>query len=176
MAIENLTINWLSRYAGIGDCFSNIGVNYNDPDGVSRTGSTADVLNAFFVAHLIGKDSAIIISETDYTHLKIINKNQDINLEDVGYVYSIEDYCYIDCLEIECKNICIGVDLYSQLCKNDTCITDALIESNSPQCIAIPEYEPEPSKPWYLLFLLPPAVWAATRIIGDAREKQLRRR
>lgn len=135
MTIEDLTINWLSRHAGIEDCFSNTGINYNDPDGIPRTGSTADVLNAFFVAHLIGKDTSIIISNTDYSQLKIVNKNQDINLDDVGYVYSIIDYCYIDCLDIECGNVCVGSDLYSQRCEDDTCYVDKLIESNSPTCV-----------------------------------------
>ena len=131
MTIENLTINWLSRYAGINDCFAFDAVNYNDPDGIPRIGSTADVLNAFFVAHLIGKDNINIISETNYSQLKVVNKNQDITLDDVSYVYSITDYCYIDCLEITCPNICIDYDLYSQKCENDTCSIDQLIETNN---------------------------------------------
>ena len=134
MTVENLTVNWLSRYAGIEDCFAFDGVNYSDPDGISRIGSTADVFNAFFVAHLIGKDDVIIISETNYTQLKAINKNHDINLDDVGYVYSITDYCYIDCLEITCLNKCVEKDLYTQGCKDDACFLDTLIETNSTEC------------------------------------------
>ena len=138
MTIENLTINWLSRYAGIDDCFAQEGINYNDPDGIARIGSTADVLNAFFVAHLIGKDDVIIISNTNYSQLKNINKNQDINLDDVGTVYEIENYCYIDCLEVICPNVCDGYDLYSQICVDGVCETDSLIESNSPSCGYVP--------------------------------------
>ena len=132
--IEDLTMNWLARYAGIGDCFAFDGVDYTDPDGIPRVGSTADTLNAFFVAHLIGKDDVTIISDTNYSQLKIVNKNQDITLEDVGYVYSIENYCYIDCLEIVCPNVCIDFDLYSQRCENDECIIDELLETNSLSC------------------------------------------
>ena len=138
MTIENLTINWLARYAGINDCFSQNNVNYIDPDGIPRIGSTADVVNAFYVAHLIGKDDVIIISNTNYSQIKVINKNQDITLKDLGTVYAIENYCYIDCLEVVCENICIGTDLYSQKCVNGECITDQLIEQNSLSCGYIP--------------------------------------
>lgn len=145
MTIENITINWLARHAGIGDCFAFDGVNYNDPDGMPRIGSTADVLNAFYVAHLVGKDDVTIISGTNYTQLKVINKDQDINLDDVGTVYDITDYCYIDCLEIVCDNICVEVDLYSQKCNPLTgiCETDQLIEANSLSCDYVPPEEPK---------------------------------
>ena len=134
MAIEDLTINWLSRYAGIDDCFVQDGVGYNDHNGVPRTGSTADVFNAFYLAHKAGEDNAIIILGTTYSHIYIINKYQHIKPKDVNYVNAIEDYCYIDCLEITCPNICEGYDLYSQICENDICNLYELLEANSEVC------------------------------------------
>ena len=80
--------DWLATNAGVSSCFSPTGIQYTDPDGVSRVGSTGDVINAFIVAHLIGKDNAIIIAGTNYTQLKAINKNDDIGINDVSFVYN----------------------------------------------------------------------------------------
>lgn len=79
--------NWLAANAGVGSCFAATGINYTDPDGIARTGSTGDVLNAFVVAHLVGKDAVIIIAGTNYTQLKVINEGNDATIEDVGFVY-----------------------------------------------------------------------------------------
>lgn len=86
--------NWLATNAGISTpsidgefCFSSTGINYTDPDGVARTGSTGDVLNAFIVAHMVGKDTAIIIAATNYTQLKAINEGNDATIDDVAFAY-----------------------------------------------------------------------------------------
>ena len=82
------TKDWLAENAGIDSCFSSININYIDPDNIARTGSTGDVLNAFVVAHMVGKDNAIIIANTNYSSLKSINNNQDIAINDIAWVYS----------------------------------------------------------------------------------------
>ena len=79
--------NWLGANAGIGSCFAAAGINYTDPDGIARTGSTGDVLNAFVVAHMVGKDAVIIIAGTNYTQLKVINEGNDATIDDVTFVY-----------------------------------------------------------------------------------------
>ena len=85
--LTTTTKEWLAKSAGISSCFASSGVSYKDPDGVSRTGGTGDVLNAFVVAHMIGKDYVVIISGTHYSSLKSKNSNQDINIDDVSWVY-----------------------------------------------------------------------------------------
>jgi len=82
------TKDWLASNAGTSECFSAFGVAYSDPDGISRNGSTGDVINAFYVAHLLGKDTTIIIAGTSYNALKVINSNNDITMDDVGWVYN----------------------------------------------------------------------------------------
>lgn len=79
--------DWLAINAGIGDCYSPGAIHYTDPDGIARQGSTGDVLNAFTVAHLVGKDDAIIIANTNYTQLKTINDNNDTTINDVKFAY-----------------------------------------------------------------------------------------
>lgn len=86
--------DWLATNAGIstpsiggGFCFSSTGINYTDPDGIARIGSTGDVLNAFVVAHMVGKDAVIIIAATNYTQLKVINEGNDATVDDVAFVY-----------------------------------------------------------------------------------------
>ena len=80
--------DWLAVNAGIGDCYSPGAINYTDPDGISRQGSTGDVLNAFTVANLVGPDSVVIIANTNYTQLKTINENNDITITDVAFAYN----------------------------------------------------------------------------------------
>lgn len=82
------TKNWLAVNAGSLGCFSTSGIAYKDPDGISRSGSTGDVVNAFYVAHLLGKDTVVIIAGTSYNALKVINSNNDITMDDVGWVYN----------------------------------------------------------------------------------------
>lgn len=82
------TKDWLANNAGAAGCFTSGGITYTDPDGISRTGGTGDVLNAFYVAHLIGKDSQVIIAGTTYTSLKTINGGNDLALDDVTWAYS----------------------------------------------------------------------------------------
>lgn len=86
--INTAVKDWLAKNAGVSSCFSPYGVSYKDPDGVSRTGSTGDVLNAFLVANMIGKSTTVIIANTAYTTLKSINNMQDITMDDVAWVYS----------------------------------------------------------------------------------------
>jgi len=95
---------WLAMYAGIGNCFSPTGINYTDPDGIARTGSTGEVLNAFVVANLVGKPTAIIIFNTNYTQLKVINGGYDITIDDVAFAYNNDGdpvgepiYCIGEC-------------------------------------------------------------------------------
>lgn len=80
--------DWLAENAGINSCFASSGISYRDPDGISRTGGTGDVLNAFVVAHMVGKDYAVIISNTHYSSLKSKNSNQDMSIDDVSWVYN----------------------------------------------------------------------------------------
>lgn len=80
--------DWLASNAGISNCYSPGSIDYTDPDGVARQGSTGDVLNAFTVAHLVGKDSAVIIANTNYTQLRTINGNNDVTITDVAFVYN----------------------------------------------------------------------------------------
>ncbi len=80
--------DWLAINAGIGNCFSATGITFTDSSGVSHTGGTGDVVNAFFVAHLVGQDSGIIIANTNYTSFKAINGEIDIVMDDVGFAYN----------------------------------------------------------------------------------------
>lgn len=84
--------NWLATKAGNNYCFVSNGVNYTDPDGIARTGSTGDVVNAFAVAHLIGLDDKIIIANTNYSQLKVINGNNDVGISDVKWVYDNDGF------------------------------------------------------------------------------------
>ena len=79
--------NWLAVNAGSSSCFSQSGISYKDPDGVTRVGGTGDVLNAFVVSNMIGKSYATIIASTTYASLKVMNGNQDIGISDVTWVY-----------------------------------------------------------------------------------------
>ena len=88
MTLNTAIKNWLAQNAGASNCFASSGIVYRDPDNISRTGGTGDVLNAFFVAHLIGKDTAVIIASTNYTSLKSINGGLDIALDDVTWAYN----------------------------------------------------------------------------------------
>lgn len=85
--------NWLALNAGlntpgVSNCFSSTGISYTDPDGTLRSGGTGDVLNAFYVAHLIGHDTTQIIANTDYNGFKVINSATDIGLDDVNFAYA----------------------------------------------------------------------------------------
>ncbi len=88
MAINIAVKNWLAQNAGSSNCFASSGIAYRDPDGVGHTGGTGDVLNAFYVAHLVGLDTAIIIASTNYNGIKATNGNADIILADVTWAYN----------------------------------------------------------------------------------------
>jgi len=79
--------DWLAANAGSGYCFRQSLVTYKDPDGITRTGGTGDVLNAFVVANMIGKSYVTIIAGKTYASLKALNGNQDIGIGDVTWVY-----------------------------------------------------------------------------------------
>lgn len=78
--------NWLANNAGINGCLIHSGVNYLNPDGQSRIGGSGDVVNAFYVAHLVGRDDAVIIANTNYAQLKVINGLEDLTMGDVGHM------------------------------------------------------------------------------------------
>lgn len=80
--------DWLAINAGIANCYSPSGISYTDPDGIARVGSTGEVLNAFVVAHLVGKDTAVIIAGINYTQLKVINEGNDLVIDDVAFAYN----------------------------------------------------------------------------------------
>lgn len=80
--------NWLAINAGVNNCFSPGGVTYADPDGFVHTESTSQVLNAFWVAHGLGKDTAIIIAGTNYIGFTTINGEVDIDFSDIDWAYN----------------------------------------------------------------------------------------
>lgn len=84
--------NWLAINAGVNigltNCFASSGVSYQDADGFAHTGSTGEVLNAFFVGHMVGKDTAVIIAGMDYTGFKAINGGTDVGFDDVQFAYN----------------------------------------------------------------------------------------
>jgi len=88
MTLNTNVKNWLAQYAGSSNCFINSGIAYTDPDGVSRVGGTGDVLNALFVAHMVGKDTVVIIGTTNYNSFKITNGGVDVVLDDVNWAYN----------------------------------------------------------------------------------------
>lgn len=79
--------NWLAINAGSNNCFANSGISYNNPDGEARTGGTSDVVASLLVAHLVGKDTVIIIANINYQQFKVIN-GVDLGLDDIGWVYN----------------------------------------------------------------------------------------
>lgn len=85
--------NWLAINAGTGSCFAPSGVTYKLPDEITpRTGSTGDVVNAFYSVHLVGQDTAIITASTDYIGLKAINGGVDLTLDDVNFAYTNDGF------------------------------------------------------------------------------------
>lgn len=88
MTLNTALKNWIASNAGAGNCYTSSGVSFIDPDGISRTGGSGDVLNAFFVAHLLGKDTNAIIVSTNYNTLKTINGGADVSLDDVTWIYN----------------------------------------------------------------------------------------
>jgi len=79
--------DWLATYAGSNGCFQPSGISYKDADGVSHTGSTGDVANALYVAHLVGKDDVEIVAGKSYSDFRSANGGNDLTLDDVGWVY-----------------------------------------------------------------------------------------
>ena len=88
--------DWLARNAGRNNCFTTSGVSYRDADGISRTGSTGDVVNALYTAYSVGKGSATIVAGTSYDGFRSIN-GADLTMGDVGDAYDMESgsaqYC-----------------------------------------------------------------------------------
>ena len=73
--------NWLAINAGVNNCFSPTEVVYQLPDETTpRTGSTGDVVNAFWAVHAAGLDTAQIVAEMDYIGFKIINGGVDLTM------------------------------------------------------------------------------------------------
>jgi hypothetical protein len=84
MTLTTNGLNWLAQNAGSGNCFTSSGVRYRDADGVSQTGGTKDVVNAFVVANMVDKKTVDIISGTNYNEFRSINNNTDVSIGDVG--------------------------------------------------------------------------------------------
>lgn len=84
MTLRTSGLDWLAQNAGSGNCFTSSGVSYRDADGVLHTGGTKDVVNAFLVANMVGKQSATIIAGTNYTGFKSINGGVDLAIPDVS--------------------------------------------------------------------------------------------
>ncbi|MCK4734747.1 MAG: hypothetical protein KAT65_20000, partial [Methanophagales archaeon] len=83
--------DWLVTYAGVDNCFQTSGISYKDADGVSHTGSTGDVANSLFVAHLVGKDDVVITADgKTYSDFKTASGGNDLTIVDVGWVYNNE--------------------------------------------------------------------------------------
>lgn len=109
MTLRTNGLDWLAQNAGSGNCFTPSGVSYRDADGVSHTGGTKDVVNAFVVANMVGKTTAKIIAGTSYAGVlgtsdvgfKVINDNTDLAIGDVSEAADREAdggtyprYCY----------------------------------------------------------------------------------
>jgi len=80
--------NWLAINAGVGNCFSPVGVAYTDPEGIPHVESTNRVVNAFYTAHQLGLDTAIIIANTNYIGFTAINNNTDLDMDDITWAYN----------------------------------------------------------------------------------------
>lgn len=72
--------NWLAINAGTGECLAPSGVSYTDAEGALHTGSTGDIVNAFWVANSVGYSTAPIIAGMNYAGFKAINGGVDITI------------------------------------------------------------------------------------------------
>ncbi len=119
--------NWLAINAGVGNCFSPVGVAYTDPDGIPRIESTNRVVNAFYVAHQVGKDTAKIVADTDYIGFVAINNNVDIDMDDIAWAANndghggLPQYCAPPAHFIPTEL------LVNNACAPDPCTVDATI-------------------------------------------------
>jgi len=118
MTLNTQIKDWFATNAGINDCFVGNGKTYTDADGVTHTGRTGDIVNAFYTAHQVGKDSAIIIANTNYIQLKVINNNIDIDLSDISWTYANDGG--IGSSATYCKTVTIP----KYKCVNGMCIQD----------------------------------------------------
>ncbi len=57
----------------------------------------------------------------------------------VGHQFDDMTIVQDPCVGVTCDNACVGLDLYSQICIDGSCITDTLIEQNSLLCGAVQE-------------------------------------
>jgi len=55
-----------------------------------------------------------------------------------GAVLKIEGITLDPCVGVDCPDICIGKDRWSQKCENGVCVDDQLIEINSSSCVSDP--------------------------------------
>ncbi len=124
MTLNTNIKNWLAQNAGTGTCFSGSGKTYTDADGISHTGRTGDILNAFYTAHQVAKYKVAIIAGTSYAQLKAINSSLDIDLTDVGWAYandggtgSTATYCIPACVPVW---TCIAPGIEGNQCNNTT--------------------------------------------------------
>ncbi len=119
--------NWLAINAGVDNCFSPVGVAYTDPDGFPHTESTSRVVNAFWVAHSLGLDTAIIIADTNYIGFVTINNNVDIEMDDIDWAFNndghggLPQYCAPPAHMIPTEL------LVNNACAPDPCTVDATI-------------------------------------------------
>lgn len=119
--------NWLAINAGVNNCFSPGGVTYTDPDGVVRTESTSQVLNAFWTAHQVGKDTVIIIAGTDYIGFTTINGQVDIDLTDIDWAFNNDGHGGLPQYCAPPAHIISTELIVNSACSPDPCSVDAAI-------------------------------------------------
>ncbi len=119
--------NWLAINAGVNNCFSPGGVTYTDPDGIERTESTSQVLNAFWTAHQIGKDTAIIIAGTNYIGFTTINGLVDIDFTDIDWAFNNDGHGGLPQYCAPPAHIISTELIVNSACSPDPCAVDATI-------------------------------------------------
>lgn len=119
--------NWLAINAGVNNCFSPGGVTYTDPDGIVRTESTSQVLNAFWTAHQLSKDTAIIIAGTNYIGFTAINGQVDIDLTDIDWAFNNDGHGVLPAYCAPPAHIISTELIVNSACSPDPCTVDATI-------------------------------------------------
>jgi len=111
--------NWLVDNAGNGTSFVSSGITYYTvDDGLSHTGSTADVVSALYGAYILGLTSdSVTENGKSYNDFKAVNNNQDNNqdlvVDDVLWAYQhTGDPAVVDAGDVYTKtaDICSWID------------------------------------------------------------------